>query len=113
MAPIKTDCAGEGFGEEDFGDPGDGEWPNPVSMQDPSMSLPYGLVPISYNICLNIPQMEYEKENTSISGVVEPSLEAMETSKWETRDLEWDQDWVVTCFWFGVDLLQGFKSEAG
>ena len=82
-------------------------------MQDPSMSLPYGLVSISYNICLNIPQMGYNRENTSISGMVEPTLEAMETSIWEARDLEWDQDWVVACFGLAVDLLQGFKAEAG
>ena len=82
-------------------------------MQDPSMSLPYGLVSLSYNICLNIPQMEYKRENTSISGMVEPTLEAMATTIWEARDLEWDQDWVVACFGLGVDLLQGFKAEAG
>ena len=40
-------------------------------------------------------------------------LEAMAISIWEARDLEWDQDWVVACFGLGVDLLQGFKAEAG
>ena len=57
--------------------------------------------------------MEYKKENTSISGMVEPMLEAMAISIWEARDLEWDQDWVVACFGLGVGLLQGFKAEAG
>ena len=39
------DGYGEGFGGEDYGDlgdPGDAEWPDPVAMHDPSMSLPYG-----------------------------------------------------------------------
>ena len=40
-------------------------------------------------------------------------LEAMATTIWEARDLEWDQDWEVACFGLGVDLLQGFKVEAG
>ena len=54
-----------------------------------------------------------KEKNTSISGMVEPMLEAMAISIWEARDLEWDQDWVVACFGLGVDLLQGFKAEAG
>ena len=57
--------------------------------------------------------MEYKRKNTSISGMVEPTLEAMATTVWEARDLGWDQDWEVVCFGLGVDLLQGFKAEAG
>ena len=39
---------GEGYGGEDYGDPGETEWPDPVPMLDAAMSLPYGFVLLSH-----------------------------------------------------------------